>query len=160
VLWLKRHPQIAPRVVAELRCCLSQINLEHGVDLLLPIPLHPERERRRGFNQAQVMAEALAERTRLRVDLASVTRVSQTIRHRAGMDGRQRARSLKGAFCVRAQRAVTGRGIVVIDDLMTTSATANEVASVLLEAGARVVSVLTIARVATAPLWGKRLALS
>lgn len=160
VLWLKRHPQIAQRVVDELSSCLALIDLRHSIDLLLPIPLHPERERQRGFNQAQVIAQALTERTRVPVDLASVKRISQTTRHRAGMDASQRARSLKGAFRVRAPRGIVGRGIVIVDDVMTTSATANEVSSVLMDAGARAVSVLTIARVAAAPLWGKRLALS
>lgn len=160
MLRLKRQPQIAPRVVDELRNLMALIDLEHGIDLLLPIPLHPVRERQRGFNQAQVIAGALAERTRVRVDLASVVRVSQTIRHRAGMDATQRARSLKSAFQVRARRGIADRRILVIDDVMTTSATANEVAGALLNAGARLVTVLTIARVATTPLWGKRLALS
>ena len=130
------------------------------VDLILPVPLHPARERKRGFNQAQVIAEALSRATRLRLDCASLVRVGETTRHRAGMDAAQRANSLKGAFRVRAARGVVNRRVLVVDDVMTTAATANEVASSLLDAGAREVCVLTLARVATAPLWGKRLALT
>ncbi len=159
VLWLKAHPQVAPRIVDALRSCCLELATAHQIDSLLPIPLHPARQRARGFNQAGVIAGQLARATRLPLDCASLVRIAPTTRHRAGMDAAQRARSLKRAFRVRAARGVTDRGILVIDDLMTTAATANEVASVLLEAGAREVCILTIARVISAPLWGKRLAL-
>ena len=160
VLWLKKHPQVFPRIVDHLKASAFEIATGHGVDVVLPVPLHPVRERQRGFNQAQVIAEALSRATRIRVDGASLIRVGETMRHRAGMDAAHRASSLKGAFRVRAARGVVDRGVLVVDDVMTTAATANEVARSLLEAGAREVCVLTIARVATAPLWGKRLALT
>ncbi len=158
VLWLKRHPQIAPRISASLNSGFRELARRHCIDSLLPIPLHPDRERTRGFNQATVIAESLSRSTGLPVDQASVVRTSATIRHRAGMDAAERASSLKRAFLVRAPRGVRGRGILIVDDLMTTGATANEVATVLSDAGASEVCVLTIARVISAPLWGKRLA--
>jgi len=160
VLWLKKYPQVFPRIVDHLKASAFQMATGRAVDLILPVPLHPARERKRGFNQAQVIAEALSRATRLRLDCASLVRVGETTRHRAGMDAAQRANSLKGAFRVRAARGVVNRRVLVVDDVMTTAATANEVASSLLDAGAREVCVLTLARVATAPLWGKRLALT
>jgi predicted amidophosphoribosyltransferase len=67
------------------------------------------------------------------------------------MDASERARSLNGAFRVRAPRLVAGRAILVVDDVMTTAATAHEIAVTLLDAGARAVSLMTLARVTCAP---------
>ena len=71
--------------------------------------------------------------------------------HRAGMDASERARSLERAFRVRAPRLIAGRAILVVDDVMTTAATAHEIAVTLLDAGARAVSLMTLARVTCAP---------
>ncbi|MEP7270520.1 MAG: phosphoribosyltransferase family protein [Acidobacteriota bacterium] len=160
MLWLKKHPQIAPRIGASLDATFRELARHHQIDSLLPIPLHPDREAARGFNQAAVIAELLSRSSGLPIDMASLVRISATTRHRAGMDAAERARSLRRAFHVRALRRVRGRGILLVDDLMTTGATAHEVAAVLCEAGAREVCILTMARVISAPLWGKRLALA
>lgn len=158
VLWLKQHPQLAPRLAELLANEFRQMNRERAIDSIMPVPLHRERERRRGFNQAAVIAAEVGKRVGVKVDLSSLVRTAKTIRHRAGMDAAERASSLEGAFQIRAQRGVRGRAILLIDDLMTTGATASESARVLLEAGAVDVRVLSIARVNSAPLWGKRLA--
>lgn len=122
-----------------------------GFDAILPVPLHPEREAERGFNQAEVIARALASDSGLRIDLVSLERRRATERHRAGFDAVERARSLEGAFRVRAPRLVAGRSILLVDDVMTTGATAHEAALALVKAGARRVDVLSLARVAYAP---------
>jgi len=151
VLWLKAHPQIAPRIRRSLASTLSLLCEANPVDSVVPVPLHPERERARGFNQAEVIARALTDATGLRLDRASLTRVRPTKPHRAGMDASERARSLDGAFRVRAPRLIAGRAILIVDDVMTTAATAHEIAVTLLGAGARSVSLMTLARVTCAP---------
>ncbi len=158
VLWLKSHPQLAPRITRSLNHAFFDLGGPDRIDSIVPVPLHPMRERQRGFNQAQVIAHELARSTRTAVDTASLIRIAPTTRHRAGMDAQDRARSMRQAFRVRASRRISGRRILIVDDVMTTAATGNEIASALLEAGAGEVCILTIARVTTAPLWGKRLA--
>jgi len=141
VLHLKRTPQLAPRVQRALINVLMRSGLEF--DLAVPIPLHPRRQRERGFNQASVIARS----TGLRVNESSLVRIKATAPHRAGTSPRQRAKSLEGAFKVRALRAIENRRILLVDDVTTTGSTAREAAQTLLESGAATVGLLTIARV-------------
>jgi ComF family protein len=110
------------------------------------VPLHPSRERERGFNQAALLARTLAKATRLRLDEWSLARVGHGGRHRAGMDARARRESVEGCFAVARPRLVRGERVLLVDDVYTTGATASACARVLLEAGAREVFVLTAAR--------------
>lgn len=158
VLWLKSHPQLAPRISRSLRDAFVDLGGPGRFDSIIPVPLHALRERERGFNQAQVIAQELARSARIPIDTGSLVRTAPTTRHRAGMDAQDRAQSMRHAFRVRASRRISGRCILIVDDVMTTAATANEIASVLIEEGAREAGILTIARVTTAPLWGKPLA--
>lgn len=147
VLWLKSHPQLAPRLRALLQETFRHAPALHTSESIIPVPLHPDRFAERTFNQAEVIAHALAAITGLRVDAASLARVKQTVRHRAGMDARERARSLAKAFRVRAPRLIANRTVLIVDDVMTTASTAQEIAATLLDGGARAVNVLTLARV-------------
>jgi ComF family protein len=147
VVWLKSHPQLAPRLCDLLRETFRAAPALHTSESIIPVPLHPSRLAERTFNQAEVIAHALAAVTGLPVDAASLARVKQTVRHRAGMDARERARSLTKAFQVRAPRLIADRTVLVVDDVMTTASTAQEIAATLLNGGARAVNVLTLARV-------------
>jgi ComF family protein len=115
-------------------------------DVVIPIPLHRARLRWRGFNQAALLGAALARRLNCSLDVSSLARVratpSQTARDRA-----QRARNVRDAFAVRRPSRVAGRRVLLVDDVMTTGATAQECARVLRAAGARRIDVLTLARV-------------
>ncbi|MFN0084279.1 MAG: ComF family protein [Blastocatellia bacterium] len=144
VLWLKRHPQVAPRLRGLLRAALEGLESAVMIDSIVPIPLHPDRAGERTFNQAEVIARAIG--GPLYVDAASLIRVRQTEKHRAGMDARDRARSMENAFHVRAPRLIEGRNLLLVDDVMTTATTVHEAAQTLLAGGARSVRVLAIAR--------------
>ncbi len=113
---------------------------------IIPVPLHPERERERGFNQSAALGRALAQLTNLPLDEQSLTRVSHTAKHRAGMDARARRETVAGAFLVKRPRLIAGERVLLIDDVFTTGATVSECAFVLKAAGASSVFVLTIAR--------------
>lgn len=146
VLRLKMAPHIPARLRGALRRAFAALPDFDLIESIIPTPLHPERLAERGFNQAEVIARELAELSGLRVDSTAVIRVKKTERHRAGFGARERARSLEKAFRVRAPRLVEGRVTLLVDDVMTTGSTADEIARVLLDCGARSVNVLTLAR--------------
>lgn len=118
-----------------------------GMEAVVPVPLHPRRLRERGFNQSALIASRLGRTLRVAADLDSLRRV-RDIAPQVGLDRHERIENVKGAFAVHPRRAgsLSGRGILLIDDVLTTGATANECARALIEAGAKGVSVLTVAR--------------
>ena len=145
VLALKRRPHVAPRL-ARLLLETQQRPPLNTATLIMPVPLHPERARERGFNQAIVLGRALARLTRLPLDEQSLVRTLHTERHRAGMDARARRESVESAFQVQRPRLIEGQRILLVDDVFTTGATVSSCAGVLNAAGAEEVFVLTIAR--------------
>jgi ComF family protein len=111
-------------------------------DLLVPIPLHPRRLRERGYDQARLLADAAAKRFGLPV--APLLRRVRPTGQQVGRDRTARERSVRGAFS--PTRKVGGLRICLIDDVLTTGATANAAAAALLDAGAGRVEVRTLAR--------------
>ncbi len=149
VLHLKFHPQIPRRLQGLLLHTFASLPENDRIESIIPVPLHPERLAERGFNQAEVIARALVAASGLRADAAGIARIKKTEKHRAGMGARERARSLEEAFRIRAPRLIEGRVLLLVDDVMTTGSTAQEIAVTLLDGGARAVSVLTLARAAS-----------
>lgn len=111
-------------------------------DLLVPIPLHPRRLRQRGYDQARLLADACASRFRLPVS-PLLRRVRET-GQQVGRDRAARERAIRGAFAAAGE--VGGARICLVDDVLTTGATANAAAFALLRAGAARVEVRTLAR--------------
>lgn len=119
-------------------------------ELLVPVPLHRIRLWRRRFNQAALLARHLSRLSGRKLAPAALTRSKRT-RQQVGLTRAQRAENLQGAFRVpnAARPLIEGRRILLIDDVLTTGATANAAARALLRAGAGAVDVLTFARVVT-----------
>jgi ComF family protein len=113
-------------------------------DVIVPVPLAPARERQRGFNQAALLAERVGRALARPVKARWLGRARPT-RPQSELAAEERRRNVRGAF--RAAPAVSGRHVLVIDDVLTTGATAAECARALRAAGARMVGVLTVARV-------------
>jgi len=115
-------------------------------DLIVPVPLHWRRLWWRGFNQAALLAEEVARRLRLPLDAVSFARQrstsSQTARHHD-----ERIRNVRRAFIVLHPERISGRRVLLIDDVMTTGATVNECARTLIAGGAASVDIFTLARV-------------
>lgn len=136
----------APAMAAALRAWDPEITVpeEGGRSLLLPltwVPLGRDRRRRRGFDQARMLADAVGRRTgRPVMSLLERTRETSPQARRAGADRKQ---ALAGAF--RTVRPPPSR-VVLVDDVLTSGATAAACASALVEAGAIEVGVLTAAR--------------
>ena len=114
--------------------------------LLVPVPLHRWRLWRRGFNQAAVLARVLARLSGADLDVSALVRVRAT-RPSSGMGRKARADNVRGAFRVHDRTRIAGREVVLVDDVLTTGATAEACARHLRRAGARHVHVLTFARV-------------
>lgn len=149
VLRLKSRPQISARLRKLLKTTALLLQEIQACESIIPVPLHQSRFIERTFNQAEVIANELAVITGLRVDPASLVRSKHTEKHRAGMKTRERARSLEKAFHIRAHRLIENKAVLLVDDVMTTGSTANEIANTLLNGGAKTVSILTLARAAT-----------
>lgn len=145
VLALKREPRVSARI-ARLLYEMQQHAPLNAATRILPVPLHPERQRERGFNQATVLGNALANLTGLPLDEWSLVRTRHTERHRAGMDAQARRESVMEAFGVTRPRLIEHESILLVDDVLTTGATVSACARVLKAAGAREVFVLTLAR--------------
>jgi ComF family protein len=118
-------------------------------ELLIPVPLHKSRLRHRRYNQSVLLAVALGRSHGLTVARDALVRHKSTL-PLAGMDLAARRAELDGAITIRPGRAtlVQGRRILLIDDIMTSGATANACATALAAAGAVAVNVLTATRVA------------
>jgi predicted amidophosphoribosyltransferase len=112
----------------------------------VPVPLHAERERRRGFNQAVTIARAVGSKLRLVIDDVSLVRVGGSEKYRAGLDVKGRHDTVANAFAVRLPQLIADEKVLLIDDVFTTGATASSCTEALLKAGAKAVHVLTIAR--------------
>ncbi len=116
-------------------------------DLLAPAPLHPLRLWRRRFNQAAALAAEVSRLTGKPCDLSGLLRQGDA--HQIGLSRAQRAENVQGVFRVADGALVRGRNVVLIDDVLTSGATANAASRVLLRAGAKRVDVLVFARVVT-----------
>jgi ComF family protein len=115
-----------------------------GFDLIVPVPLHPARERERGFNQATLLAELLARQ--IEVPLRAVLERIRYTTTQTAYDRAERMENLHDAFRLRKNMNVRELHVLLIDDVLTTGSTLSECARVLKEAGAISVHAATAAR--------------
>jgi ComF family protein len=117
--------------------------------VLVPVPLHRTKLRKRGFNQAELIARAAMKikpvRDRLRLCEGVLERTRETA-SQIGLTSHQRRENLRGAFAVVQRELVRGREVLVVDDVYTTGTTVSECSRVLRRAGATKVWVATVAR--------------
>lgn len=139
--------RVAQRVAEELLASEEVRATLAGVHVLVPVPLHPRRRRERGFNQSGLLARALARPLGLRVAEDALARREDTP-PQTGLTAAQRRANVARAFVVRRRPAVAGRIVVLVDDVLTTGATARACARALTAAGAIEVRLVTAARVA------------
>lgn len=119
---------------------------EWRVDVVVPVPLHRERQRERGYNQAELVARPLAKRLKLKLDTGILIRTkprpAQLVLSRS-----EHWKSVRGAFATRDGAQVDNRRVLLVDDVLTTGATFDACARALKKAGAAAVLGLTVARV-------------
>lgn len=123
----------------------SLLNSEHPIpDLIIPVPLHKQRLRWRGFNQSESLARDLD----LKIPIVnnSLIRKNNTIPQVKMKNRKQRLKNLNDAFCIENPEIIKGKKILLIDDIITTGATLSICAKILKQAGAEEVRALVIAR--------------
>lgn len=127
-------------LVAETLCAHRPPDL----DALVPVPLAPARERDRGFNQSALLADRLATELGVGVHAGWLRRTRATA-PQTELTAMERRTNVRGAFT--SAPVVRGKSVAIVDDVLTTGATASECARALLAEGARSVGVITVARV-------------
>lgn len=122
-----------------------------AVDYLLPVPLHRQKQRSRGFNQTQIIAQVVAKRLSTPLLLEGVERHINTT-PQEGLTLSNRKKNLNGAFSISPskQQEITGAYIVIIDDVVTTGATVNSLCHTLLKAGVQRIDIWCISRTSLA----------
>jgi ComF family protein len=121
---------------------LSMMKLPH-VEMVLPVPLHKKRLREREFNQSALLAGEIARRSDIVLMLNTLIRKKNTL-PQVGLSAKERRKNIRNAFEVTDPQAVKGRRLMLVDDVFTTGATAQECSKVLKKAGAKEVHVVTL----------------
>ncbi len=112
-------------------------------DFILPVPLHINRYRQRGFNQSIELARHLSKLLGVPLDLTSCIRSRDTV-HQTSLPAKQRRKNMRLAFCIK--KRLDFQHVAIVDDVMTTGATASELALVLKQSGVSRVDVWVCAR--------------
>jgi ComF family protein len=138
-------PRLAAPLAEEIRRYAEREMDVEGYDAIVPVPLHRVRRRSRGFNQAELIASALAPCfPRARVD-TSLRRIRPTRTQSTLTSPAERKENVRGAFAVERDRSFEGERILLLDDVVTTGGTVAECARAVLRAGAKTVDVIAAA---------------
>lgn len=126
---------------------LSRIAASLSIDsfILVPIPLHPRRERQRGFNQAEILAQALGSYFKLTL-IYALKRVKDNKPQVQLKDFDEREKNVSGCFAVVDTKNIENKNIILVDDVFTSGATMNEAVKILKSAGARKVIALVVSK--------------
>ncbi|MGB2768690.1 MAG: ComF family protein [Candidatus Zixiibacteriota bacterium] len=135
---------LGKRLAQKLGESISQEKDFAGCDMVIPVPLHRARQRERGFNQSEVLAEGISQATGLPLARDVLKRKKNT-KDQTYLNAQQRAENVKGAFVVTQPERISDKKVILVDDVMTTGATLNECARMLQEAGATRVFAATLA---------------
>lgn len=122
----------------------SELAILKDADLLVPVPLSHESMRKRGFNQAKIIANLIRKEAGLPIANHILRKSGKG--HQMGLRKKDRLTKQKGAFNIRNSNLIAGKHIVLVDDIFTSGSTVNECARLLKTKGAKLVHVLTLAR--------------
>lgn len=140
---LKYHQNLASaRVIGELMAP-RLATIERRPELLIPVPLHPRRMRQRGFNQATEIAKPIAKTLNIPLNLTSCQRIRDTT-PQFDLPAKQRRKNLAKAFAVK--NPIPAEHVAIIDDVVTTTATVNELAKLLRKSGIKRIEIWSFAR--------------
>lgn len=114
-------------------------------DIIIPVPIHPNRLRKRKYNHAALLAQKIAKLANINIEVDGIIKNSQT-HAQVGLSRAERVKNLRDSFEVKDKQKIRGKNVLLVDDVMTTGATANECARILKKHGAKRVFVVTAAR--------------
>ena len=124
---------------------LGQFRRDVDPEIIIPVPLHRKRLRQRGFNQSQLIGEVLKKRWQLPLEVGNLSRTRWT-EPQTTLDAKGRVVNVAGAFAVKVPKAIEGKRVLLVDDVLTTGSTIRECAEALSDAGAAAVFAVTVAR--------------
>lgn len=119
--------------------------LQQETDLIVPVPIYPTKKRERTYNHAEVLASSLSKHFSIPMNTGNLKKLRWT-QAQSELDKQRRLKNLKDSFLVVDRKAFSGKNVFLVDDVYTTGATLNECAKMLLGAGTRQVTSLTLAR--------------
>lgn len=149
ILSLKHSKKLenAPTIARMMKQVISGRHTE--IDLFVPVPLHRRRLFSRRFNQSALLSQHLSEQMAIPCCVMALHRIKPTP-PQVGLTHAQRQKNMRGAFHVKDSSLIYDKNIVLVDDVLTTGATAIACVKALLKAGAKSVGVVTLARVVKA----------
>lgn len=127
---------------------LTDLNARDWIEknrLIVPIPLHPARFRKRGFNQAEMIGKVLSEELGLNMEIRGFRKIKNTDAQMGIKDRGKRKNNVKGCFVADGEQ-FSGRNILLVDDVYTSGATIREAAGALRKAGAKEIDVFVLAK--------------
>ncbi|MHB8053882.1 MAG: ComF family protein [Candidatus Aminicenantales bacterium] len=120
-------------------------DLWRGVDLIVPVPLHKERQRERGFNQSEQIGREIARRSHVAIDRNVLKKVRNTL-PQTSLEQQARADNVRDAYAVGKKKDIEGKIILLVDDVFTTGSTLGACARALRSAGAADIRAVTVAQ--------------
>ena len=146
IIDLKHGKRDRAKLLAALLMEAQIIETDWKLDLLIPVPLHKTRRRKRGFNQAELIGRTLAKNLNLRFRPNTLERLVNNQPQTQLQNRTQRRDNVRGVFHVSRPAQTAQKNVLLIDDVVTTGATLTESARALLQAGANRVYAVTLAR--------------
>jgi ComF family protein len=132
------------RCIIENALSLKSSGFLEGVSLIVPVPLHPSKKRKRGFNQSECISEGISKVTGFPVDVISLSRITVTATQ-TRKSRYERWTNVEGIFKVNNPEKLTGRHILLVDDVITTGSTIESCANEILKIEGAKVSVVALA---------------
>lgn len=124
-----------------------------NIDFITYVPMTKKAERKRGYNQAKLLAESISKR--INIPVVSVIEKIKTTSEQKSLSGKERAKNLQGSFKAQSGRPLLDKNVLLIDDILTTGATADAVCYQLFHTGATKVYLATVASVEYKPVKDK-----
>ncbi len=138
------HPEIGELFGRQLAMKMNEEKIFEKIDMIIPVPLHPKKERKRGYNQSQYFARGISEIINIPTHIHYLKR----IKHSASQTGKSREirwKSVENAFEVQTPDELISKHILLVDDVITTGATIEACGKKLLDAGVSKISIATLA---------------
>ncbi len=143
-LFKYHRQQYLTRILGKLMVDFIKVNLNYQtVDVLVPVPLHIHKLRQREFNQSNLLAKEINQQISIPID-NSLIRIKRTS-SQTGLSEQERFRNIAGAFKIKKGKEIAQKSVLLVDDVLTSGATANECARVLKQGGAKRVEILALA---------------